>query len=176
MILFHPNHPCTYGGKEGPLCKVTRGYKKKCWMHLWNFASTFCHHLKPLPPMGLSHNHWHYDGMLCATQMIIKDGSGSFLEPLFEPKPMLIVWRGLSFENHCIGSIEVEYVHTYYSFHVDLIEHLWATKRNLVFNVLVLMYHYIFSLPCLCFSQLFSMLSKDYCFLSWVGECKDSIC
>jgi hypothetical protein len=67
--------------------------------------------------------------MLCATQMIIKDGSGSFLELLFEPKLMLIVWRGLSFEDYCIGSIEVEYVHTCYTFHVDLIEHLWARKE-----------------------------------------------
>jgi hypothetical protein len=102
--------------------------------------------------------------------MIIEDGSGSSLEPLFERKPMSTVRRGLSFEDYCIGSIEVAYVHTYYAFHVDLVEHLWAMKRNLAFNVLVLMYHYIFSLPCLCSSQLLNMLSKDYCFPSWVVE------
>jgi hypothetical protein len=104
--------------------------------------------------------------MLCATQMISEDGSGSSLNPLFEPKPMSIVQKGLSFEDYCIGSIEVEYVHTYYTFHLDLIEHLWATKRNLAFNVLVFMYHYIFYLPCWCSSQLLNMLSKDYCFPS----------
>ncbi len=71
--------------------------------------------------------------------MIIENGNGSSLKPYFESKPMLIVRRGLSFEDYCIGSIEVEYVHTYYPFHVDLVEHLWAMKRNIAFNVLVFM-------------------------------------
>ncbi len=33
-------------------------------------------------------------------------------------------------------------------------------EKNIVFNVLVLMYHYIFSLPCLCSSQLFSIFGN----------------
>jgi hypothetical protein len=77
--------------------------------------------------------------MVFATQMIVENGNGSSLEPYFELKPMSIMQRGLSFEDYCIGSMEIEYVHTYYAFHVDLVEHLWATKRNIAFNVLVFM-------------------------------------
>jgi hypothetical protein len=43
VSLCHPNHPCTYGGKEGPLCKATRGCQKK----MLNAPLGFCKHILP---------------------------------------------------------------------------------------------------------------------------------
>jgi hypothetical protein len=63
--------------------------------------------------------------------LIIEDESNCNLEPLFDVGSNVShLKRGLSFEEYCQGTTQIENVVIHYNLKNDLVEHLWAEKGN----------------------------------------------
>ncbi len=62
--------------------------------------------------------------------MTIENEQNLKLEPSLDVRNNITFKRGLSFEDHVEGTIQIENHYFHYNLQIDLIEHLWHLKGN----------------------------------------------